>query len=186
MADSGPGIPAEKRAQIFEPFTQLDSTDNRRYGGVGLGLAVVAGLCKQLGGRIHVDDVPQGAQFTLEIPYASPEANVRWLVPPVSGAAALLLPESTAATIFENYLREAGLSSSGFVPRPNSPNGLPPPPDPSTASSMAGPSAPPSPPGARLEPASFSSAVCLFWPTSTKTPNPVSTTSFPFLFRRGR
>ena len=109
VADSGPGIPAEKRAQIFEPFTQLDSTDNRRYGGVGLGLAVVAGLCKQLGGRIHVDDVPQGAQFTLEIPYASPEASVRWLVPPVSGAAALLLPESTAATIFENYLREAGL-----------------------------------------------------------------------------
>ena len=109
VADSGPGIPVEKRAQIFEPFTQLDSTDNRRHGGVGLGLAVVAGLCKQLGGRIHVDDAQNGAQFTLEIPYASPDENERWLGPPVTGVAVLLLPESAAATIFANYLQEAGL-----------------------------------------------------------------------------
>lgn len=109
VADSGPGIPKEKRSQIFEPFTQLDSTDNRRHGGVGLGLAVVAGLCKQLGGRIQVDDVREGAQFTLEIPYSSPDAGTGWLGPPVSGTAVLLLPESDAAAIFAGYLREAGL-----------------------------------------------------------------------------
>ena len=110
VADSGPGIPPAKRAQIFEPFTQLDSTDNRRYGGVGLGLAVVAGLCKQLGGRVHVDDVPHGAQFRLEIPYGMPVNTLGWLDPPVAGTAALLLPGTEAASIFANYLREAGLA----------------------------------------------------------------------------
>lgn len=110
VADSGPGIPEAKRQEIFEPFTQLDSTDNRSYGGVGLGLAVVAGLCKQLGGRIHMDDVPQGAQFRLEIPYAKPDRTAGWLDPSVTGAAVLLLPESSSATIFANYLREAGLT----------------------------------------------------------------------------
>lgn len=109
IADSGPGIPADKRAQIFEPFTQLDSTDNRQYGGVGLGLAIVAVLCKQLGGNIRVDDVRQGAQFTLTIPYSSPDPASRWLGPPLKGVAVLLLAESGAAAIFEGYLREAGL-----------------------------------------------------------------------------
>ena len=69
IADAGPGIPAEKRDSIFEPFVQLRSGLGDRREGVGLGLAISRDLARAMGGDLTVDAVPgAGAQFTLTLP----------------------------------------------------------------------------------------------------------------------
>ena len=60
VADTGIGIPQEKRATIFEAFRQADASTSRRYGGTGLGLAICSRLTQMMGGRIWVDGNPEG------------------------------------------------------------------------------------------------------------------------------
>lgn len=58
VTDTGIGIPAEKREQIFEAFAQADSSTTRRYGGTGLGLTIAKHFCELMGGAIHVVSEP--------------------------------------------------------------------------------------------------------------------------------
>jgi PAS domain S-box-containing protein len=72
IADTGPGISAEDRDRVFEPFVQLDSSSTRRHGGTGLGLAVSRNLANMLGGELRVDSTPGiGSAFTLVLPARS-------------------------------------------------------------------------------------------------------------------
>jgi signal transduction histidine kinase len=69
VIDTGIGIPDDKRDAIFEAFRQLDASDERTYGGVGLGLALVKRLCDLLGGRVEVTSVVnQGSRFVVTLP----------------------------------------------------------------------------------------------------------------------
>jgi signal transduction histidine kinase len=69
VADTGIGIPDDKREAIFEAFKQLDASDERTYGGVGLGLALVRRLCDLLGGVVSVESVVQkGSTFRVSLP----------------------------------------------------------------------------------------------------------------------
>ncbi len=58
--DTGPGIPVEARARIFEEFGHVDASDATRFGGAGLGLAVVRRLAEAMGGTVEVADRPDG------------------------------------------------------------------------------------------------------------------------------
>jgi two-component system cell cycle sensor histidine kinase PleC len=60
VRDNGPGIPAEKLANIFNPFSQVDNRYDRQAGGTGLGLALVRGLAELHGGRAWIES-EQGA-----------------------------------------------------------------------------------------------------------------------------
>jgi len=74
VVDEGPGIPEDKRGLIFEPFEQLDRSDNRsQMSGSGLGLAICRQIVEAHGGGIGVDPGPQGigSQFWFELPYHS-------------------------------------------------------------------------------------------------------------------
>lgn len=66
--DTGPGVPPEARARIFEEFGHVDSSDASRFGGAGLGLAVVRKLATAMDGVVAVDDRPDGpgARFRFE------------------------------------------------------------------------------------------------------------------------
>lgn len=64
VRDNGPGVPAELRAQLFEPFARGDSSP-----GTGLGLAICARLAEALGGAISYQEAePNGACFRLDLP----------------------------------------------------------------------------------------------------------------------
>jgi signal transduction histidine kinase/CheY-like chemotaxis protein len=112
VSDSGPGIPTEQRRTVFEAFTQLDSPDNRRQGGVGLGLAVVAEISRKLGGDIRVDDAPGGgARFVLRLPYREVAGAGGWLGAPVTGTAAVLAAPGETVDTLLLYLRSAGMEA---------------------------------------------------------------------------
>ncbi len=69
VEDSGIGIPADQRAQVFEAFSQVDGSISRRYGGTGLGLTISRDLATLLGGRITVQSaVNRGSTFALLLP----------------------------------------------------------------------------------------------------------------------
>jgi signal transduction histidine kinase len=69
VADTGPGIPEEHQARIFEQFHQVDSSNTKAKGGTGLGLAIAKQIVEIHGGRIWVQSTPgQGSTFYLQIP----------------------------------------------------------------------------------------------------------------------
>jgi CheY-like chemotaxis protein len=69
VADTGMGIPGDKLDQVFERFTQADSSTTRRFGGSGLGLTISKRLVELMGGRIWVEsEVGQGTAFAFTVP----------------------------------------------------------------------------------------------------------------------
>lgn len=69
IADTGIGIPKEEQARIFERFYQVDGSSTRRFGGTGLGLALVKEIVELHGGQISVSsEAEQGTTFRIELP----------------------------------------------------------------------------------------------------------------------
>jgi signal transduction histidine kinase len=69
VTDTGPGIPQEHQARIFEQFHQVDSSNTKAKGGTGLGLAIAKQIVEMHGGRIWVEStVGKGSTFQMEIP----------------------------------------------------------------------------------------------------------------------
>ncbi len=66
VADTGIGIAEAELERVFEPFTQLDDSLSRRYGGAGLGLYVARAIIGAQGGRIRLISRP-GSGTTAEI-----------------------------------------------------------------------------------------------------------------------
>jgi signal transduction histidine kinase len=54
VADTGPGIPPDRQARMFEPFYQVDGSPTRLHGGVGVGLAIVRRTARGLGGDVRL------------------------------------------------------------------------------------------------------------------------------------
>lgn len=69
VRDTGPGIAPERLEQIFRPFTQSDSSIERKHGGTGLGLAISRRLAEMMGAELTVESHPgEGSCFRLVVP----------------------------------------------------------------------------------------------------------------------
>lgn len=77
VLDTGPGIPKQQQAQIFDAFTQGEGVNSRGNVGTGLGLAISRQLVELMNGRIGVSSKPgQGSCFWLELPLLRAEADI--------------------------------------------------------------------------------------------------------------
>ncbi|HEY0953100.1 ATP-binding protein [Nocardioides sp.] len=71
VGDSGPGVPPEDRARIFERFARAAVPPGDE--GFGLGLSIVSAIARSHGGRVEVEDAaPRGARFVITVPRSAP------------------------------------------------------------------------------------------------------------------
>lgn len=112
VRDTGIGIPESKQDIIFEFFRQGDDSHTRRYGGVGIGLAISRKIALAMGGEIHVDSEPgRGSTFTFVIPAdfeTSKTQNTRPMnrveVPDLAGKSILVVEDDPDSLLILNRL----------------------------------------------------------------------------------
>lgn len=109
VRDTGPGVPTEKQALVFEEFAQADAGVARRHGGTGLGLAIVKKLALAMGGEVGLVSRPgYGASFWVELPLA-PVPDARSDLLSLVGVRVAVVSNST---VLSQSLR-AGVASLG-------------------------------------------------------------------------
>jgi CheY-like chemotaxis protein len=82
IRDTGIGISPDQHGRLFKPFSQIDESSTRRYGGAGLGLAICKNLVQLMGGGIAVEsEAGRGTtfRFTVIVPVAAPRPPHREL-----------------------------------------------------------------------------------------------------------
>ena len=123
VQDSGIGMDAEQLARLFEKFTQADSSITRRYGGTGLGMAIVKQLVAAFNGEIAVDSVPgEGTTVTLSLrlPHA-PDAicDMRVIPNGLAGARVVVIDDlplnrQILAAMLESHGAVVACAEDGF------------------------------------------------------------------------
>jgi two-component system, sensor histidine kinase len=91
VADTGPGIAADRVGALFDKFTQADASTTRRYGGTGLGLAICRELAQAMGGETCVESrLGEGSRFLVRVPLPKVgEALAPAFLPPPAPPAAM-------------------------------------------------------------------------------------------------
>lgn len=112
VADNGIGIDPEFQKALFEPFTQEDGSNTRKYGGTGLGLSIAKQIIELMGGQIAVDsEYGSGTRFIFTIqadPADEPEeaAEVKPFKSPNAGRLALVVDDDAANRVVMNKMLE--------------------------------------------------------------------------------
>ena len=112
VEDTGIGMTEEQLGQLFQPFSQADSSICRKYGGTGLGLAICRQLVELMQGEIHGEStVEKGSVFTVGIPLLPHHVDVPAAIPSgdLAGLRTLLvIPNPILAEVLKNWLEYWG------------------------------------------------------------------------------
>jgi signal transduction histidine kinase/CheY-like chemotaxis protein len=119
ITDSGAGISPEDLARLFQPFTQVDASSTRRFGGTGLGLTIARRMANIMGGDITVESiVGEGSTFTFSV-----QAEVvEWTAVEAAEAIAAEIDEGQSLNVLvvedhpvNRMILEAWLGSAGHT-----------------------------------------------------------------------
>ena len=87
VCDTGVGFDPAGLAKMFEPFSQVDGSMTRQFGGTGLGLCLARDMARAMGGEVSAEGAPgQGATFTLIVPLPAAEPRAEVAEPEVAPA----------------------------------------------------------------------------------------------------
>lgn len=123
IQDTGVGIAEDKKSTLFTPFTQADSSQNRQYGGSGLGLVICKRLVELMGGRIDLESsLGKGSTFSFTIRTSNPNTEYDFIPEACFDRISTLLVESHPLNqaALKNQLQQFGLNTSSH----NSLNGI--------------------------------------------------------------
>ena len=97
IEDTGIGIPKEKSSQVFQKFSQVDTSATRKHEGTGLGLSISSSLVKLMGGEIGVESqVGEGSTFwfTVELPIHADQEQRQVVPGDMTGARVLVIDDN--------------------------------------------------------------------------------------------
>nr|WP_306173677.1 PAS domain S-box protein [Limnobacter humi] len=82
IKDTGIGMNREQLTELFKPFSQVDNSSSRKYGGAGLGLSICKSLTELMGGEMGVESTPgEGTLFFFTVPCTTPDFQRHALLP---------------------------------------------------------------------------------------------------------
>ncbi len=105
VTDTGIGLTPEQQRRLFQPFVQADSSTTRKFGGTGLGLALVKQIIEAMGGEVGVTSNPgEGSCFWFSLPLqVNPDAEAIWSQQPLPPIHVLVIDDNATN---RDYLRD--------------------------------------------------------------------------------
>ncbi|MDJ0553850.1 MAG: ATP-binding protein [Microcoleaceae cyanobacterium MO_207.B10] len=115
VKDTGIGIPQDRMNRLFQPFSQVDSSTTRKYGGTGLGLVISKSLCEMMGGKMWVESQKGvGSTFYFSVTVKVPEnvSNQVDIIPDLVDKNLLIVDDnSSCRKILTQQLSQWGILS---------------------------------------------------------------------------